>query len=96
MDHGTLALLVPLLALAIPIVAIWTTHQRRVEEIRAKADVERADVEKAGHFAAQTSQLEERVRVLERIITDRGTSLAQEIEALRADEGTTAQPKKLQ
>jgi hypothetical protein len=91
MDHGTLALLVPLFALAIPIVAIWTTHQRRVEEIRA-----RADVEKAGHFAAQTSQLEERVRVLERIITDRGTSLAQEIEALRVDEGTSAQPKKLQ
>jgi hypothetical protein len=36
------------------------------------------------------------VRVLERIITDRGTSLAREIEALRTEDADAAPTKKLQ
>lgn len=40
--------------------------------------------EKAAQYAAQTERLEQRVRVLERIITDRGQDLAGEIENLRA------------
>ena len=39
--------------------------------------------EKAAQYAAQTERLEQRVRVLERIITDRGQDLAGEIETLR-------------
>lgn len=39
--------------------------------------------EKAAQYAAQTERLEQRVRVLERIITDRGHDLAGEIESLR-------------
>lgn len=39
--------------------------------------------EKAAQYAAQTERLERRVRVLERIITDRGHDLAGEIEDLR-------------
>lgn len=39
--------------------------------------------EKAAQYAAQTERLEQRVRVLERIITDRGHDLAGEIETLR-------------
>lgn len=39
--------------------------------------------EKAAQYAAQTERLEQRVRVLERIITDRGMGLADEIEKLR-------------
>lgn len=39
--------------------------------------------EKAAQYAAQTERLEQRVRVLERIITDRGHDLAGEIEDLR-------------
>jgi hypothetical protein len=40
-------------------------------------------VEKAAQYAAQTERLEQRVRVLERIITDRGADLAGQIENLR-------------
>lgn len=40
--------------------------------------------EKAAQYAAQTERLERRVRVLERIITDRGTALSDEIDGLRA------------
>ena len=39
--------------------------------------------EKAAQYAAQTERLEQRVQVLERIITDRGVAIADEIEKLR-------------
>lgn len=39
--------------------------------------------EKAAQYAAQTERLEQRVRVLERIVTDRGMALDEEIERLR-------------
>lgn len=39
--------------------------------------------EKAAQYAARTERLEQRVQVLERILTDRGTVLADEIEKLR-------------
>lgn len=62
----------------IPIVAIWTQHQRKVLEVQAKLAAE-----KAAQYAAGNSELEERVRVLERIVTDRGYDVATQIEALR-------------
>jgi alkyl hydroperoxide reductase subunit AhpC len=39
--------------------------------------------EKAARYAAQTERLEQRVQVLERIVTDRGIDVASEIEKLR-------------
>jgi hypothetical protein len=39
--------------------------------------------EKAAQYAAHTGRLEARVRVLERIATDRGVDVAAEIDALR-------------
>lgn len=39
--------------------------------------------EQAAQYAAQTERLEQRVRVLERIVTDRGIAVAEEIERLR-------------
>jgi hypothetical protein len=81
MDNGTLALLIPILALLIPIIAIWTTHLRKVEEIRAKALSETND-----QAAARAATLEERVRTLEAIVTDRSYDVASQIEALRAPE----------
>ena len=41
--------------------------------------------EKAAQYAAQVERLEARVRVLERIATDKGADLAQQIEDLRVD-----------
>ena len=41
--------------------------------------------EKAAQYAAHTERLEQRVRVLERIVTDKGIDLADEIERLRDD-----------
>jgi len=39
--------------------------------------------EKAAQYAAHTERLEQRVRVLERIVTDRGILVADQIEDLR-------------
>jgi hypothetical protein len=39
--------------------------------------------EKAAQYAAHVERLEQRVRVLERIITDKGVALSDEIEQLR-------------
>jgi hypothetical protein len=39
--------------------------------------------EKAAQYAAHTERLEQRVRVLERIVTDKGIDVAAEIDTLR-------------
>lgn len=72
------ALLIPIIALMIPIVAIWTRHQRKMAEIQVAATAE-----KAAQYASHSRELEERVRVLERIITDGGYDTALQIDALR-------------
>jgi len=43
----------------------------------------RLAAEKAAQYAASNAQLEQRVRVLEQIVTDRGAETAAQIEALR-------------
>ena len=56
----------------------WLAYRQRRMEIEASMVAE-----KAAQYAARTEQLEHRVRVLERIVTDRGADLAGEIERLR-------------
>jgi hypothetical protein len=56
----------------------WLKHK----EIMAQA-LNAQTAEKAAQYAAHTERLEARVRVLERIATDRGADLAGEIEQLR-------------
>ena len=56
----------------------WLKHK----EAMAQA-LNAQTAEKAAQYAAQTERLEQRVRVLERILTDRGVGLAEEIEKLR-------------
>lgn len=56
----------------------WMALQQRKMELDANMVAE-----KAAQYAAQTERLEQRVRVLERIITDKGVDLADQIERLR-------------
>jgi hypothetical protein len=76
--EAIIALMIPIIALMIPIFAIWTRHQRKMAEITAQAVAE-----KAAQYATNNADLEERVRVLERIVTDKGYDVASQIEALR-------------
>lgn len=78
--------LIPIVAImfgcTIPIVAIWTKHQQKIAEMRMGTMAE-STAEKAAQYVSHVKELEERVRVLERIITDRGYDIATQIEALR-------------
>ena len=78
MGPETIWIFIPLFALSIPILKIWTSHQRKIAEIQAQATAE-----KAAQYATSNTQLEDRVRVLERIVTDKGYDVASQIEALR-------------
>ena len=80
--EGTIAIFIPIIALMIPIVAIWTKHQQKLAEINVKTTAE-STAERAAQYASQITQLEDRVRVLERIVTDSGYNVATQIEALR-------------
>ena len=56
----------------------WLKHK----EAMGKALVSQT-AEQAAQYAAHVERLEQRVRVLERIVTDRGAGVAEEIEKLR-------------
>ena len=82
MDAGTIGVFIPILALCIPFFAIWTKHKEKVAKMQVDATAENT-AEKAAQYASHVAELEQRVRVLERIVTDRGYDIATQIEALR-------------
>ena len=54
----------------------------KLKEKRLEVDA-RLAAEKAAQYASRSTELEQRVRVLEQIVTDRGADTAAQIEALR-------------
>jgi uncharacterized protein with GYD domain len=64
---------------------VWTRHQSKLAELQV-----RDTAETAAQYAAHTTELEDRVRVLERIVTDKGYDVATQIEALRDARKTEA------
>ena len=56
----------------------WLKHKEKMSELLAHETAE-----KAAQYAARTHELEERVKVLEQIVTDGGIQTAAQIEALR-------------
>lgn len=61
---------------------VWIVTRSKMEEKRLEATAE-GSAEKAAQYASRVQQLEDRVQVLERIVTDRGYDIATQIEALR-------------
>lgn len=57
----------------------WFSFKEKQLEVNA-----RIAAEKAAEYAASNGELEQRVRVLEQIITDQGAQTAAQIEALRS------------
>lgn len=80
--NGTLALLIPIMALSIPFFAMWIKHREKMLDWHTSNQADRS----AGRDTARIEELEDRVRVLERIVTDGGYDTARQIEALR-DQG---------
>lgn len=73
-----------LVAMAVPATIIIYIASRffRLRERRLEIEAGMA-AEKAAQYAARSHELEQRVRVLEQIITDNGAQTAAQIEALR-------------
>lgn len=88
MDKSFFILCFFMIVVGIPVIGgIWASHQKEKLKLRARElDVLGSQTaEKAAQYAAQTERLEQRVRVLERIVTDKGLDLSDEIERLRED-----------
>ncbi len=71
-------ILIPLAPFLLGGFALWSRHKQRELEIMSKANNGNSE-----QLSAQNARLEQRVQVLERIITDKNNSLANEIEDLR-------------
>jgi hypothetical protein len=79
-------LIIPILGICCGLLAIfggifvrpWMQLRQRKMELEAQMVAERA-----AQYAAHSDRLEQRVAVLERILTDRSTQLGDEIERLR-------------
>lgn len=74
--------LVPLAPFLMVSFIVWTRHQQKIAEVQTKATAENT-AEKAAQYASHVAELEQRVRVLERIVTDGGYDVSTQIEALR-------------
>lgn len=88
------AFLIPMIAIimgvSIPITAIKLKHREKIEQMRLAASGNR-DSGDTARQDARIEELEDRVRILERIVTDGGYDLAQKIEALRDERPLDAQ-----
>jgi hypothetical protein len=61
---------------------VWVKSRAKLEEKRIAATAENS-AEKAAQYASRIAEMEDRIRVLERIVTDSGYNVASQIEALR-------------
>jgi len=78
-----------MIVVGIPVIGgVWgQIHKQKMKLRERELEVLGSQTaEKAAQYAAQTERLEQRVRVLERIVTDRGMELTDEIERLRRDD----------
>ena len=76
--------LIAFIVIGIPIIVLGLLFARWFKLKEKKLDVEAGlAVEKAAQYAASNAELEARVRILEKIVTDGGAHTAAQIEALR-------------
>ena len=79
---GDLGILVPLAPFLMVVGIVWVKSHAKLEEKRIAATAE-SSAEKGAQYASRIAEMEDRIRVLERIVTDSGYNVASQIEALR-------------
>jgi ABC-type phosphate transport system auxiliary subunit len=76
--------LIAFIVIGLPVLLLMVIATRYFRYREKRLDVEaRLAAEKAAQYAARSTELEQRVRVLEQIVTDGGAQTASQIEALR-------------
>jgi len=84
MMNGVTAIFLASIIVGLPVVAILVMANRFFRFREKKLEVEAVNAaEKAAQYASRSGELEQRVRILEQIVTDSGAQTAQQIEALR-------------
>jgi len=81
---GITTIMLAMIVVGLPVVLLMLIANRwfRLREKRLEVEAGMA-AEKAAQYASRSFELEERVRVLEQIVTDHGAQTAAQIEALR-------------
>ena len=76
--------MIALIVIGLPTIMLFYAFHRFFRFREKKLEIEALNTaEKAAQYASRSSELEQRVRVLEQIVTDRGVETAAQIEALR-------------
>jgi len=76
--------MIALIVIGLPVLTLMLIANRFFRLREKKLEVEAGmAAEKAAQYASRTHELEDRVRVLEQIVTDGGAQTAAQIEALR-------------
>jgi len=83
--QGPTAVMLAMIIIGLPTLMIMLIANRFFKFREKKLEVEALNAaEKAAQYASRSHELEERVRVLEQIVTDGGAQTAAQIEAFRA------------
>jgi len=83
MDGPTNVMLAAII-IGLPVILLMVIANRYFKLREKKLEIEaRLCAEKAAQYASRSMELEQRVRVLEQIVTDAGAQTASQIEALR-------------
>jgi uncharacterized protein YpmS len=86
--------MIALIVVGLPTIMIMLIAHRFFKFREKKLEVEAMNAaEKAAQYASRSHELEERVRVLEQIVTDGGAQTAAQIEALREAPARLARKK---
>ena len=81
---GPTNVFIALIVIGLPVILMMIIANRFFKLREKKLDVEAGmAAEKAAQYASRSGELEQRVRVLEQIVTDGGAQTAGQIEALR-------------
>jgi len=81
---GPTNVLLAMIIIGLPVIMIMLIANRYFKYREKRLEVEALNAaEKAAQYASRSHELEERVRVLEQIVTDGGAQTAAQIEALR-------------
>jgi hypothetical protein len=84
MMQGVTAIMLATIIIGLPTIMIMLIANRFFKFREKKLEVEALNAaEKAAQYASRSMELEQRVRVLEQIVTDGGAQTAAQIEALR-------------
>lgn len=82
--NGPTAVMLALVVIGLPTIMLTMAFNRFFKFREKKLEIEALNAaEKAAQYASRSSELEQRVRVLEQIVTDGGAQTAAQIEALR-------------